>query len=113
MFKTYSHKGCIFECKLKNTYKSVGCIPWDYPIPPSLGEEKDIAMCNSIFNLTIADSSLARFNDFMDNKEAGKDCDCLPDCEQEVRFETQVSNGFYTGDDENSQHLGTKCRFPC
>ena len=90
MLKTYSLKGCQFECRLKNTYQSVGCIPWDYPIPPSLGEEQDIPMCNSRFNKTISDSSLTRFNHFMDSKESGKDCNCLADCEQEVRFETQV-----------------------
>ena len=48
-------------------------------------------MCNSRFNQTISDSSLARFNNYMDSKESGRDCNCLADCEQEVRFETQVS----------------------
>ena len=91
MFKAYSNKGCMFECKLENTYKSVGCIPWDYPIPPSLGKEEDIPMCTSTFSQTSANSSLARFNHFMNN-EAVKTCNCLPDCEQETRFEAQVDS---------------------
>ena len=117
MFKTYSLKGCQFECKLTNTFKSVGCIPWDYPIPPSLGHEGNIPICNSsvkqgepefiIFQhpetssrspvpnpnfVPPTPSSLARFNDYMDSKKSVENCGhCIADCEQEVRFETQVS----------------------
>ena len=93
MFKSYSLKGCQFECKLINSYQSVGCIPWDYPKPPSLGDEGSIPICNSKppQGGKIADSTLARFNDYMDSKESGDNCDCPADCYQEVRFETQVS----------------------
>ena len=98
MFKTYSHKGCQFECRLKNSFQYVGCIPWDYPVPPSLGDEENIPICDSNIKegQKSADSSLAMFNNHMDSKESGADCNCLPDCEQEVRFETQVSLAPYT-----------------
>ena len=94
MFKTYSLKGCQFECKLTNTFKSVGCIPWDYPIPPALGDEENIPICNSSARED-ALSSLAEFNLYMDDAKSLESCSqCIPDCEQEVRFETQVSNNF-------------------
>ena len=91
MFKNYSLKGCQFECKLTNTFKSVGCIPWDYPIPPSLGDGESIPICNA--SVRQGDmSSLAEFNHYMDDAKSVENCgQCLPDCEQDVRFETQVS----------------------
>ena len=48
MFKAYSQKGCLFECRLKNTFSYVGCIPWDFPIPPSV--EKEVPICTSKVN---------------------------------------------------------------
>ena len=96
MFNGYSQKGCIFECRLKNTYNYVKCIPWDYPIPPSLINSEHVEMCDSSYNYsyssseTPADSKLATFENFMDSEESIEDCNCLPDCDQQV-FETQVS----------------------
>ena len=46
MFKVYSQKGCLFECRLENTFSSVGCIPWDFPMPPSV-EGKEVPICTS------------------------------------------------------------------
>ena len=86
-----------------NTFQYVGCIPWDYPIPPSLGDEESIPICNSRIKAgeVISNSSLARFNERMNSQESGMDCDCLADCEQEVRFETQVSFAMKTDFEKN------------
>ena len=93
MFNEYSQKGCIFECRLQNTYNHVSCIPWDYPIPPSVNE-KYVEICNSSYNSssmeTNADSKLAAFEKYMNSKESIENCSCLPDCEQQV-FEAQVT----------------------
>ena len=92
MFNGYSQKGCIFECRLKYTFSHVKCIPWDYPVPPSLVKSKHVEMCDSSYSSseTPADSKLATFENYMNSKESIEDCNCLPDCEQQV-FETQVS----------------------
>ena len=87
MFNEYSQKGCVFECRVQNTYNNIGCIPWDYPIPPSVNE-KHVEICNSME--TNADSKLAAFEKYMNSKESIENCNCLPDCEQQV-FEAQVS----------------------
>ena len=91
MFNEYSQKGCVFECRVQNTYNNIGCIPWDYPIPPSVNE-KHVEICNSSYNSmeTNADSKLAAFEKYMNSKESIENCNCLPDCEQQV-FEAQVS----------------------
>ena len=91
MFNRYSQKGCIFECRLKNTLNHVKCVPWDYPIPPSLINSQNVEMCNSSYKQseTPADSKLATFENYMNSKESIENCNCLPDCEQQV-FETQV-----------------------
>ena len=89
MFNRYSQKGCIFECRLKNTLNHVGCIPWDYPMPLSLINSQHVEMCNSSYKIN-SGSKLATFENHMNSKESIENCDCLPDCEQQV-FETQVS----------------------
>ena len=94
MFQFYKQTKCLFECRLKFAAAEANCIPWDYPIPPSLGDEENIPMCNSSAREG-AMSSLAEFNHYMDDAKSLESCSqCIPDCEQEVRFETQVSNNF-------------------
>ena len=44
MFHNYTYEGCIFECRLKKAFKAIGCLPWDYPIPPQLEEEEALSM---------------------------------------------------------------------
>ena len=34
MFRSYRQQGCQFECRLRNSAKRAGCVPWDYPLPP-------------------------------------------------------------------------------
>ena len=89
----YSKQGCLFECRLKNVFKLTGCMPWDFPIPPSIEKEhnNNVRMCNSSRqkNEDLSQSDLAKFDDYMNHEESVKNCGCLPDCE-EVVFETQV-----------------------
>ena len=87
MLIRYSYKGCMFECRLKSAIKAVGCVPWDYPMPPSMSEE----FCNSSFaeNGSVDNSTLSRFDAFMNSGESISNCECLSDCE-EVVYETQV-----------------------
>ena len=89
MFRNYTQEGCIFECQLKNAFETIGCLPWDYPVPPQL-EKQDtnhIRMCNS--SSSTSESDLARFEDYMNSVNSTINCDCLSDCE-EVSFEIQV-----------------------
>ena len=90
MFKNYTYKGCIFECRMKNAYNVVKCIPWDYPIPPSLMKSHEVQLCNSSRKYS-AESTLALFDNYMNSKESIQNCDCMPDCEQQS-FETQASS---------------------
>ena len=93
MLNVYSKQGCLFECRLENAFELTGCIPWDYPIPPSLEKEHNyqIKMCNSSKpeDENLAQSDLAKFDDYMSEEDSVRNCSCLPDCE-EVVFETQV-----------------------
>ena len=92
MFNMYTKEGCLYECRLMNAFHISGCIPWDYPIPPTLeGESTTIKMCDSMRkeNESTSESDLAKFYDFMNNEESTRNCNCKPNCE-EVVFETQV-----------------------
>ena len=82
MFNAYSHKGCQFECKLTRAFHAVGCIPWDYPVPPSVGE--NVRICNAG-----PGGNLSDFEGFMDGADSVRGCNCEPDC-GEISFETQV-----------------------
>ena len=88
MFNEYTHKGCIFECRVKNAFNIVKCIPWDYPIPPTLMRSQNIQICNSSRE-TNQESELELFDNYMNSRESIENCDCMPDCEQQS-FETQV-----------------------
>ena len=98
MFKMYSEEGCLFECRLMNAYNFAGCIPWDYPIPPRVQQDKksQIKICNST---RLHESDLAKFNDHMNNEMSVRNCHCQPNCE-EVTFEAQVSMRYFAYSDE-------------
>ena len=91
MFSAYSHKGCQFECKLTKAFNTIGCIPWDYPVPPSIvkGQGEEVRICNAG-----PGGNLLKFEAFMDGAESVRGCKCQPDCE-EIAFETQVSTTFH------------------
>ena len=102
MLSNYTYEGCIFECRLNNTYKAIRCMPWDYPIPPDIEEGgNEIRMCNSSSEQkdSTSESDLAKFEDFMKSDKSTSNCDCLPECEEES-FKTQViiyiSRGYKT-----------------
>ena len=89
MLTRYSYKGCMFECRLKSAIEAVGvgCVPWDYPIPPSLSLNPSKYFCNSSFAQN--GSTLSLFDDFMNSGKSISNCDCLADCE-EVVYERKV-----------------------
>ena len=98
MFKMYTKEGCLFQCRLENSFNHSGCIPWDYPIPPTLEKENTkIKVCNSLAepghlveqNISIYESDLAIFHDYMNQEKSLSNCNCQPNCE-EVIFESQV-----------------------
>ena len=90
MFKNYTHDGCLFECKLKNSFKATGCIPWDYPIPPSVEDQANqIDICNSSLKANEI-SDLAKFDDYMNSANSTINCSCWSDCEEES-FDVQVA----------------------
>jgi len=76
MFKKYSEKACIFECRIKNAYKRAGCIPWDYPLPESL---KMAERCYSLESNRGKD--LIKFHNAMNAPDITQGCSCEPDCE--------------------------------
>lgn len=98
MFKNYTYEGCTFECRLKSAFEAVGCIPWDYPIPPYLEEEggNQIKMCTSSTEQKegTSESNLAKFEDYMNSANSTNNCDCLSDCEEES-FKIQVLSHVY------------------
>ena len=75
MFKYYSEKACLFECRLKKAAKAANCIPWDYPVPKELGD--DIKLC---YSMASENDSLNVFNKEMNDVDATKGCNCKPDC---------------------------------
>ena len=81
----------MFECRLRNAIDEVGCVPWDYPIPPTITMEGINQLCNSSFahDETVENSTLSRFEAFMNSGESMTNCECLADCE-EVVYEAQV-----------------------
>ena len=81
----------MFECRLKSAIRGVGCVPWDYPMPPSMNFKGSEEFCNSRFdqNGSPDNSTLSRFDAFMNSGESISNCECLSDCE-EVVYETQV-----------------------
>ena len=93
MFNNYTYEGCIFECRLKNAFETVGCIPWDYPIPLTFQEQrKQIKICNSSReenNKSISESDLAKFSAYMNSENSITTCSCFSDCEEET-FKIQV-----------------------
>ena len=91
MFKNYTYEGCIFECRLRNAFDAVGCIPWDYPIPPSIEEHDQIRICNSSReeNENISESDLAKFSAYMNSEKSITNCSCYSDCEEQS-FKIQV-----------------------
>ena len=92
MFNMYTKEGCLFECRLMNAFYYSGCIPWDYPIPPTLeGGSNTTKICDSSIkeNESISESDLTKFYNYMSNEESIRNCNCKPNC-QEVVFETQV-----------------------
>ena len=84
IFTSYWNKGCQFECRLRFSTLSAGCIPWDYPVPRDL---EGIHICLSKRNGT---NQLREFNMKMEDPGSLKGCKCLPDCE-EITYETQAS----------------------
>ena len=78
----------MFECRLKNAISSANCVPWDYPIPPSM--RGNYEFCNSSTAQEGQDeSTLSRFEAVMNSGDSITNCDCLADCE-EVVYKTQV-----------------------
>ena len=90
MLTRYSYKGCMFECRLANAIRAAGCVPWDYPIPPSMNFEGSQEFCNS--RSSENGSTLLRFDAFMNSGESMSNCECAADCE-EVVYKTQVIIG--------------------
>ena len=90
MLSNYTYEGCTFECRLKNAFEAIGCIPWGYPIPPYL-EANQTRICNSStdHNESTSESDLAMFEDFLHSANSTRHCYCLPECEEES-FKIQV-----------------------
>ena len=93
MLRNYTYEGCIFECRLKKAFEAIGCIPWDYPIPPHLEDKggNQIRMCNSSTEQeeSTSESDLAKFEDYMNSANATSNCSCLSECEEQS-FKIQV-----------------------
>ena len=86
IFQSYSQQGCIFECSMEFAINTVGCLPWDFPVPLKW-ENAHLEICNSSNPATI--NHLLRFYEAMNNDTNLKACDCMPDCET-IIYDTQV-----------------------
>ncbi len=69
LFKHYSKENCLFECRIKNTRKQYGCIPWDFPM---LSADDNICQDDKRFR-TVTD--LKRPLDSLDCSHCIDDCD--------------------------------------
>ena len=85
MLRHYRQQGCQFECRLRNSAKKAGCVPWDYPLPTNISE----IICRNSEGEDDKERSLEAFDAFMKSQESLRGCQCLPNCE-EVAYETQV-----------------------
>ena len=92
IFQNYSQSGCIFECSMSFAIDSVGCLPWDFPVPLKW-ENQQLEVCNSSNQaFTVGQtgkSNLMRFYEAMNNDTNLKACDCMADCETTI-YDTQV-----------------------
>ena len=94
IFQKYSQAGCIFECSLKFAIESVGCLPWDFPVP-SKWQDVHLAVCNSTNPNPINDKNkLVLFYEAMNNDSNLRTCECMPDCEATV-YDTQGNSLVY------------------
>ncbi len=67
MFSSYLHSGCVYECRLRKAFSSVGCIPWNHP-----HFEVPVSVCD--IDLTYA------FSRAMEAADEG-DCNCPHSCD--------------------------------
>ncbi len=69
IFSSYSRSGCLYECKLRQAYDRIGCVPWDYPQPnpDNISHCHDRGFYYSHFHKSYESASTV-------------DCDCPPDC---------------------------------
>ena len=88
-FRYYTKKACIFECSLEKVLGSVGCVPWDYPLPHGIKSDT-FPTCTSYKDSKTNNSRYA-FELAMDDSDTIKACtdSCLPDCE-ETTYEVHV-----------------------
>ena len=91
MFQMYSQKSCIFECSLKFAIDSVGCLPWDFPIPTNMNGSEILVCHSSIEFRNAEDNKLIQFFEAMKNQTILRTCSCLPDCET-TEYDTQESH---------------------
>ena len=84
----YSQKSCIFECSLNFAIRTVGCLPWDFPIPTKM-KATDILVCHSSNEYRYGkNNKLIQFFNAMKNQTILRNCSCLPDCET-IAYDTQ------------------------
>ena len=93
IFQNYSQSGCIFECSIEFAIDTVGCLPWDFPVPLKW-ENIQLEVCNSSYggngwDTTAMKNNLVKFHEAMNNDSNLRNCDCLPDCETTI-YDTQV-----------------------
>ena len=88
IFQMYSQKSCIFECSLNFAIRTVGCLPWDFPIPTKM-KATDILVCHSSNEYRYGkNNKLIQFFNAMKNQTILRNCSCLPDCET-IAYDTQ------------------------
>jgi hypothetical protein len=69
---------------VNNIPTQVGCIPWDYPIPPAYNSTKhELTMCTA-FKGDGHNNSLKIFEDAMNNVRHSQECrdECLQNCDE-------------------------------
>lgn len=90
IFKSYTMRGCQFECRMRHAIKKSNCIPWDYPVPQDVERNGGINLCVSYKDTNGTNwNPLQTFEMAMQSETSLINCTCLPDCE-EVIFKTQV-----------------------
>ena len=73
---------------MKFAIDSVGCLPWDFPVPIEW-EGTKLAVCNSTNSDPINDKNkLEMFYEAMNNDSNLRTCECMPDCEATI-YDTQ------------------------
>ena len=85
VYRNYSQTNCQLECRVRAAVARCGCLPWDFPPPPSFsgGSEDDPGMCDHL-GLLCFRNSMERGRDWEWVSHCYGSAACPSDCERRM-----------------------------